>query len=73
VLHESGLVAETVTAVLTHAVEMGLVFSVAAVRVMAVLVEPETQITLGNRLVLEYAHGVLDAGLPHLRAHVPGR
>lgn len=73
VLHESGLVAETVTAVLAHAVEMRLVFPVAAVRVMAVLVEPVPQVSLGDRLVLEYAHRVLDAGLAHLRAHVPRR
>lgn len=73
VLYESGLVAETVTAVLAHAVEMCLVFPVPAVRVMAVLVEPEPQVSFGNRFVLEYAHRVLDASLPHLRAHVPRR
>jgi len=73
VLHEPGLVAETVTAVLAHAVEMRLVFPVTAVRVVAVLVEPEPQVSLGDRLVLEYAHRVLDARLPHLRAHVPRR
>lgn len=73
VLYESGLVTETVTAVLAHAVEMGLVLPVAAVRVVAVLVEPEPQVALRHGLVLEYAHGVLDAGLPHLRAHVPRR
>lgn len=73
VLYESGLVTETVTAVLAHTMEMGLVLPVTAVRVMAVLVEPEPQVPLGHGLVLEYAHGVLDAGLPHLRAHVPRR
>lgn len=73
VLHEPGLVAETVTAVLAHAMEVRLVFPVTAVRVMAVLVEPEPQVPVRYRFVLEYAHGVLDAGLPHLRAHVPRR
>lgn len=71
VLYESGLVAKTVTAVLSHAMEMGLVLSVATVRVVAVLVEPEPQVSFRHGLVLEYAHGVLDTGLPHLRAHVP--
>jgi len=73
VLHESGLVAETVTAVLAHAVEVRLVFSVAAMRVMAVLVEPKPEVSLGNGFVLEDAHRVLDACLPHFRAHVPRR
>lgn len=40
VLHEPRLVAERVAAVLPHAVEVGLVLPVAAVRVLAVLVEP---------------------------------
>ena len=40
VLHESGLVAETVAAVFAHAVEVGLVFAVAAVWVLTVFVEP---------------------------------
>lgn len=73
VLYESGLVAKTVTAVLAHAVEMRLVFPVTAVRIMAVLVEPEPQVPFGHRFVLEYAHRVLDPGLAHLRAHVPRR
>jgi len=73
VLHESGLVAKTVTAVLSHAVEVRLVLPVAAMSVMTVLVEPETQVSLGNRFVLEDAHRVLDTGLPHFRAHVPRR
>lgn len=73
VLHESGLVAETVTAVLAHAVEMGLVFPVTAVRVMAVLVEPEPQVSFGNRFVLKDSHRVLDPGFPHFRAHVARR
>jgi len=71
VLHESGLVAKTVTAVLSHAVEVRLVLPVAAMSVMTVLVEPESQVSLGNRFVLEDAHRVLDARLPHFRAHVP--
>lgn len=73
VLHESGLVTKTVTAVLAHAVEMRLVLPVAAMRVMAVLVESEPQVSLGNRFVLEDAHRVLDACLPHFRAHVTRR
>ena len=40
-LDESGLVAETVVAVLAHAVEVGLVLSVVAVGELAILVEPE--------------------------------
>lgn len=71
VLYESRLVAETVTAVLSHTMEVRLMFPVAAVRVMAVLVEPEPQVSLGNGLVLKYAHRVLDTGLSHFRANVP--
>ena len=41
-LNESGLVAESVVAVLAHAVEVGLVLTVVAVRELAILVEPET-------------------------------
>lgn len=44
VLHETRLVAERVAAVLSHAVEVGLVLPVAAVRVPAVFVEPEPEI-----------------------------
>jgi len=73
VLHESGLVAETVTAVLAHTVEVRLVLPVATVRVMTVLVESEPQVSLGNRFVLEDAHRVLDARLPHFRAPVTRR
>lgn len=40
VLHEARLVAETVAAVNAHAVEVRLVLPVAAVGVLAVLVEP---------------------------------
>ena len=40
VLHEPGLVAEPVVAILAHAVEVGLVLAVVAVRELAVLVEP---------------------------------
>ena len=40
-LDESGLVAETVVAVLAHAVEVGLVLPVVAVGELAVLIEPE--------------------------------
>lgn len=46
VLHEARLVAERVAAVLPHAVEVRLVFPVAAVRVLAVLVEPEDRLEL---------------------------
>ena len=41
VLHEPGLVAEPVVAVLPHAVEVGLVLSVVAVRKVTVFVESE--------------------------------
>ena len=41
VLHESRLVAEPVVAVLAHAVEVGLVLPVVAVRELTVLVKPE--------------------------------
>ena len=41
VLHEPGLVAEPVVAVLPHAVEVGLVLSVVAVREVTVFVESE--------------------------------
>ena len=40
-LYKSGLVAEPVVAILAHAVEVGLVLSVVAVRELAILVEPE--------------------------------
>ena len=40
VLHEAGLVAEPVVAVLAHAVKVGLVLAVVAVGELAVLVEP---------------------------------
>lgn len=73
VLHESGLVTETVTAVLAHAVEVRLVLPVAAMRIVTVLVESKPKVSLGNRFVLEDAHRVLDACLPHFRAHVTRR
>lgn len=73
VLHESGLVTETVTAVLAHTVEVRLVLPVATMRVMTVLVESKPQVSLGNRFVLEDAHRVLDSCLPHFRAHVARR
>ena len=41
VLHEPGLVTEPVVAVLPHAVEVGLVLSVVAVRKVTVFVESE--------------------------------
>ena len=40
VLNKSGLVAEAVVAILAHAVEVGLVLAVVAVRELAILVEP---------------------------------
>lgn len=46
VLDETCLVAERVAAVLTHAVEVGLVFSVAAMGVPAVFVESEPEMEL---------------------------
>ena len=39
-LYKSGLVAEPVVAILAHAVEVGLVLAVVAVRKLAILVEP---------------------------------
>jgi len=45
-LHEAGLVAKRVTAVLAHAVEVSLMLSVAAVRVPAVFVESESATTI---------------------------
>lgn len=69
VLHESGLVAEAVAAVLSLTVEVGLVLPVAAVLVVAVLVEPEPQIALGYWLVFEDSHGVLHSGLLGFRGH----
>ena len=46
-LDESGLVAESVVAILAHAVEVRLVLPVVAVRELAVLVEPgDNQIEL---------------------------
>jgi len=54
VLHEAGLVAEGVAAVLPHAVEVRLVLAVAAVRVLAVLVEPEPVIAFRNGFVLNH-------------------
>ena len=48
-LDESGLVAESVVAVLAHAVEVRLVLPVVAVRELAILVEPDNdQIELGH-------------------------
>lgn len=41
VLHETRLVAERVAAVLAHAVKVSLMLSVAAMRIPAILVEPE--------------------------------
>ena len=56
-LDEAGLVAESVVAILPHAVEVGLVLPVVAVGEPTVLVEPEAHVTLGNRLVLHHAQG----------------
>jgi hypothetical protein len=42
VLHEPGLVAEPVVAVLAHAVKVGLVLAIVAALEAAVFVEPET-------------------------------
>ena len=39
-LYKSGLVAEPVVAILAHAVEVGLVLPIVAVRELAILVEP---------------------------------
>ena len=39
-LYKSGLVTEPVVAILAHAVEVGLVLAVVAVRELAILVEP---------------------------------
>ena len=52
-LYKSGLVAEPVVAILAHAVEVGLVLAVVAVRKLAILVEPErcTRITLISIIV----------------------
>jgi len=41
VLHKSRFVAKRISAIFSHAVEMRLVFPVAAMGVLAVLVEPE--------------------------------
>jgi len=46
VLHEAGLVAERVPAVLSHAVEMGLMLPVPTVRVFTVFVESEAHTDL---------------------------
>jgi len=46
-LHEAGLVAKRVTAILAHAVEVSLMLSVAAVRVPAVFVESESVTIIG--------------------------
>lgn len=43
-LYKSGFVTEAVAAILSNAVEMSLMFSVAAMRIVAVFVEPATDI-----------------------------
>jgi hypothetical protein len=63
VLHEAGLVAEPVVAVLSHAVKVSLVLAVVAAAEPTVLVEPEPHVSLRHRLVLEHSHRVVHAGL----------
>jgi len=71
VLDESGLVAESVVAVLAHAVEVRLVLPVVAVRELAVLVEPESHVALGNGFVLQHPHARLQPQLLLVHRH-PG-
>lgn len=66
VLDEARLVAETVTAVLALTVKMRLVLPIAAVLVLTVFVEPESQVAFRHRLVLQDAHRVLQARLLRL-------
>lgn len=63
VLDKTSLVAEPVVAVLSHAVEVGLVFSVVAALETAVLVESESHVALGNGFIFEHSHRRLQ---PHL-------
>lgn len=56
VLHETSLVAKTVTAIRPHAMKMGLVFSVTALRILAIFVEPETNVAVWNGFVLKESH-----------------
>lgn len=68
-LHEASLVAETVAAILSHAMEVGLVLPVTAVAVLAVLIEPEADVAVWDGLVFEDAHATLEAHLFRIRTH----
>lgn len=61
-LNESSLVAKRVATIFAHAVEMGLVFSVAAVRVFTVLVESVADVAFRDGFVFQDSHRILDAG-----------
>jgi len=69
VLYKSGLVAEPVVTILAHAVEVGLVLAVVAVRELAILVEPESHVALRNRFILEHPHAGLQPQLLLIHRH----
>lgn len=73
VLDETSFVAERVATVLTHAVEMRLVFPVTAVGIPAVLVESEPNVSFRHRFVLEHPHGVMKPLLLRLWRIAVGR
>jgi len=61
VLHEPGLVAKPIVAVLPHAVEVGLVLPVVAVGEVTIFVESESTVAFRNRLIFQHSHGGLES------------
>lgn len=69
VLHKSGFVAESVIAVLSHAVEVRLVLSVVAASEAAILVEPESHVAFGHGFIFKHSHAGLQPHLLLLHVH----
>jgi len=68
-LHKSGFVAESVIAVLPHAVEVRLVLSVVAATEAAILVEPKSHVAFRHGLIFEHSHAGLQPHLFLLHVH----
>lgn len=69
VLHKSGFVAESVIAVLSHAVEVRLVLSVVAAREAAILVEPKSHVAIRHRFIFQHTHTGLQSHFFLLHIH----
>jgi len=69
VLHKPSLVTESIVAILPHAVEVGLMLPVVAVRKLTVLVEPVSHVPLWDWFIFEHPHRVLKSDLLLVHGH----